>query len=304
MAKEKKIKAGAITVELEYLLFPVDMHDNPRKTNKEYSKVVTGYFEKFDEQGNSTIEEMDLNYCSDIYTLIKNVDIFPNVEQVLIDNGIEFEVSYSHINHVRFYADYTITDNRYAYYMQGTNDKIMPMIRVQHSYNGLTKYRIIFGYYRLVCTNGMTISVAEMNEFNLQILGKHTENIVHSFSRLNEMLVNFSLNAKEITQRITAKYELLASNWIDNVATRIEEILEANGINAVDNSKFNTIDNIMFRIMQEANMPNLGYNGKVNDWLIYNGINQYLNDDNINIATPEKRQENDAKIFEYMLANN
>jgi len=39
----------------------------------------------------------------------------------------------------------------------------------------------------------------------------------------------------------------------------------------------------------------------VNDWLIYNGINQYINDDSRNIASPEKRRETDSKVLEYML---
>jgi hypothetical protein len=45
----------------------------------------------------------------------------------------------------------------------------------------------------------------------------------------------------------------------------------------------------------------LGYNGKVTDWLIYNGVNQYINDNSLNIAAPEKRMEADSKIFEYLL---
>jgi hypothetical protein len=55
--------------------------------------------------------------------------------------------------------------------------------------------------------------------------------------------------------------------------------------------------------MSEANgeKEDLGYNGRVNDWLIYNGINQYLNDNNRNIAVPEKRMETDSEVFQYML---
>jgi hypothetical protein len=41
------------------------------------------------------------------------------------------------------------------------------------------------------------------------------------------------------------------------------------------------------------------YNGKINDWLIYNGVNQYIFDDRRNIVAPEKRIETDSKVFEY-----
>jgi hypothetical protein len=295
--KTKKIKTGIALCGIDELLFPVELRINPRKTNKEYSRVVTGILDG---------EEWDLNYCSNIYALVKNVDIFPNIEEVLDANGIEYEVTYQHINHVRFYADYRITDSRYGYTMKGTNDVIMPMIRVQHSYNGLTKYKIIFGYFRLVCSNGATVPVADMQKFNLVINGKHTEAIEKSFDKLDELLVYFSENADIICGEITEKYELLGSRWVAKPEDRLKEVLEACKIIIVDNSKFNTLNDIMGRIRTEADGKadfDMGYKGRINDWLIYNGINQYLNDNSRNIMTPEVRMDKDAKVLEYMLAN-
>lgn len=321
----KKIKKGAETCTVEDLCFPVSLNKNPRRTNSEYSMVVTGIIKSFvemDEDGEEVevevqdepqgeveavvtgeIEgvEVDLNYCSRRYELVQNITIFPNIEKVLRDNNVEFTVEYKHINHVRFYAQYTITDKRFAYIMAGTNDVIQPMITVQHSYNGLTKYKIIFGYFRLVCTNGLTIAVAEMKKFNLVIEGKHTEIIRKSVDLLSEKLQYFVENADTIKREITAQYERLANNWITDVKARIEEVLEAAKVIAVDNKKFNTVNDIESRIMAEANKEGFGYNGKVNDWLIYNGINQYLNDDTRNIAVPEKRMETDSKVLEFML---
>lgn len=290
--KEKKIKIGAQIVTPEEFLFPVEVRDEEMWSNKEYSKRIIGIIDG---------KEKLLNQCSPVYELVPNKDIFPNIEAILIANGIEYTVTYRHINHVRFYADYVITDKRYGYRMIGTNDVIQPMIRVQHSYNGLVVYKIIFGYFRLVCTNGLMIAVQEMKQFNLCIIGKHTEVIKHSFSRLNEMLVYFAENAKDVTSAITNRYETLGGHWVANPEERLAEVLEASKIAMVDNKNFNTLNDIMSRINNEAQMPNLGYNGRVNDWLIYNGINQYLNDDSRNIAAPEKRMENDSKVLEYML---
>ena len=294
MARVKKVKTGAVICGIEDILFPVEVRNEEMPSNKEYSKRVVGQINGGD---------FLLNQCSNIYKLIANADIFPNIEAVLDANGIEYEVTYRHINHVRFYADYIITDKRYAYTMKGTSDKIMPMLRVQHSYNGLTKYRIIFGYYRLVCSNGATIAVAEMKRFNLVIVGKHTEAIKRSFDKLNEMLVYFSNNANLIVGAITEKYESLGGRWVAKPEDRVKEVLEATKITIVDNSKFNTLNDIMSRISVESNKSGLGYNGRVNDWLIYNGINQYLNDNNRNIATPEVRMQKDSKVLEYMLEN-
>ena len=295
--RTKKIKTGAEICGIDELLFPVEFRINPRKTNKEYSRVVTGILEG---------EEWDLNYCSNVYRLIPNADIFPNIEAILDANEIEYTVVYHHVNHVRFYADYQITDSRYGYTMKGTSDTIQPMIRVQHSYNGLTKYRIIVGYFRLVCENGAVVAVEEMKNFNLVIGGKHTLAIEHSFKELNELLVRFSNEADTICEAITTKYESLGGRWVAKPEDRLKEVLEASKIIIVENNKFNTLNDIMGRIRLEADGKakwDMGYKGRVNDWLIYNGINQYLNDNSRNIMTPEVRMEKDSKVLEYMLAN-
>jgi hypothetical protein len=287
-------KKNGRATSIENICFPVEVRNNPRTTNKEYSKVVVGIIDG---------QEWDLNYCSDVYTLIPNADVFPNVERILNEKNIGYSVDYRVIDNVRFYADYNITDSDLGYRIEGTNDVIQPMIRVQHSYNGLTKYQIKFGYFRLVCSNGLTIPVEEMKEFNLCITGKHTESIKHSFLELEKMIIKFGDDAHTILKTITAKYQKLANKPVIDTKKRITEILEGTQIAMINNSKYNTLNDITARIIEEINNPQLGYNGQCNDWLIYNGINQYLNDDNLNVATPEARQDKDIKVLEYMLQN-
>ena len=289
--KEKKLKVGAVECSLADLLFPVELISNPDKTNKEYSRVVVGMVDG---------EKMSLNYCSNIYQLVPNEKIFPEIENVLDKNNIQYEVRYSHIDHVKFYVEYRITDPRFLYKMKGTNDGIVPLIKVEHSYNGLVKYKIIFGYFRFICENGLVIAVEEMKKYNLVIKGKHTKIILSSFETLNKMLKNFTKNADKMVATITSKYELLGGRWIKKPEDRITEVLKANKIAIHENNKFNTLNFIMSKIKDESNDKRWGYNGKVNDWLIYNGINQYLYK-NGNIMTPTVRMEKDSKIFEYML---
>jgi hypothetical protein len=204
---------------------------------------------------------------------------------------------------VRFYADYEITDKDYTYIMKGTNDKIYPLLRVHHSYNGVTKYKIIFGYYRYVCSNGLVLPVQEMKRFNLCIIGKHTEAIKRSFAELDAMLKFFVAEADLIVGTITGKYETLGGRMVANVQDRITEVLKATKIAMVDNSNFNTVNYILLKVKEESTNTVLGYNGKVTDWLIYNGINQYVNNNKRNIAAPEVRIETDSKVLEYMLEN-
>jgi len=292
MSKKKREVAETQDCNLSDLIFPVELTDNPRNTNKEFSRVVIGIING---------KEKDLNYCSDIYKVMPNADIFPVIQNVLNDNNIAYTSTYRHINNVRFYAEYQITDKRFGYTMQGTNDTIMPMLTVQHSYNGQTKYKIIFGYFRLVCSNGLVIPVEDMERFNLVITGKHTLAILASFEKLNSMLKNFVINAPVIIAAITGKYEQLSTLWRIKPKKRITSILKGIKYRIVENSKHNTINDIYNRIHAEANIPHLGYKGKINDWLIYNGINSYLHDKGN--AAPEIRKEIDSKVLEWMLEN-
>lgn len=325
-----KGRTGATICTLEEMCFPVEIIDNPNKTNQEYSKIVTGIITEktpfFNEvemklmhdnlDSNDVIDmlieypdtvedvDIDLNYCSPRYELVPNDTIFPKVEEILNEQGIEFTVVYTHTNHARFYANYTIEDPRFSYKMEGTNDEIKFIWNFQHSYNGLTKYKGVAGFFRLVCENGLTVPVEEMKEFNLVLQGKHTKSILNSLKQFKEKLIYVAENLDTVKSAITDRYEILGNRWItgdDKIVDRITEVLEANKIAIIDNSNFNTLNYITQRIEFESTKVGLGYNGKVNDWLIYNSINRYIHDDSRNIASPEKRRETDSKILEYML---
>jgi len=281
---------GLVKVELNDLLFDVKKQENPRNTNPEYGYVVMG-----------TIggKEIDLNYCSDRYELVPNNDIFPVIRQILVMFNIQFTEKYYMLNHARFYAEFIIEDSRFAYKIDGSNgDVVKPVIRVQHSYNGLTKYEITFGYYRLVCSNGLVIPVKEMQEFNLHITGKHTFSIKASLEKLKDTIQYFAQNAAQITAAITASYDQLAGNAVSNVEDRITEVAKAANITLKDNSKFSTMDYLKNVITSEIDL----YGGVTNDWLVYNALNQYINDADLNKKAPEVRHNQDSKVLEYMLS--
>lgn len=330
-----KTKTGTTNCNLTDLCFPVELRDNPRNTNRENSKVVTGIVPRivpyFSEERmaimkqNFTDEEIlvkinsnpatklihqetDLNYCSPVYELVPNEMIFPKVEEILNQHGIAFNADYSHTQNTRFYGNFTIEDPRFGYKMAGTNDVIKFIWNFQHSYNGLTKYKGIAGFYRLVCTNGLTIPIQEMKEYNLVVEGKHTSSILKSLEQFSQILLDVTNNLGEVKTSIVNKYEVLGKrwmdanggNWVEKTNDRIIEVLNANKIAIIDNSNFDTLKSITNAIMSEAQNDGLGYNGRVNDWLIYNGINQYIYDERT-IATPEKRRETDSKVLEFML---
>jgi len=300
MENQIEVKKGLQETSLDEILFPVEMIDTEMACNTEYSRQIIGVIDD---------NEFLLNVCSPRYELVKNEDIFPNIETILNANNIDFDVEYKHINNVRFYADYVITDKRLSYTITGTNDKIQPKLMVQHSYNGLTKYRIMFGYFRLVCSNGLVIPLEEMDEYNLSIVGKHTASINNSFHELDNMLKFFVNNGRQIILDTTLKFESLAANIytggsaILDVKERIEEVLKASKITAISNKSFDTVNSIFNTITEELEKPEMSdYNKEMNDWLIYNGINAYIHNDDLNVMIPEVRIEKDSKVLETMLS--
>ncbi len=234
-----------------------------------------------------------LNSCSDRYELISCEAIFPVIENILTIAEIQFTKIYRVDNFSRFYATYIIEDKRFHKEI-AKGDTIKVMINVNHSYNGLTKYSINISFLRLICLNGMTAS-----DETLSICGKHTVNIKASFENFSEKLQQ--LKESDFIHAITEKYRLLNNVPILNLKESIEKTLKNCGIAIIENSKFNTLNDIALRIYNEISKPELQFNGILTNWHLYNGINAFLYDSTLSIASPEIRSANDKKVFDYLV---
>ena len=237
-----------------------------------------------------------VNVCSDQYRLIPNIEIFPAIEQILLQNNIKYSVTYEMSNFSKFYVKYTIEDQRFAYDM-GNGDFVKPVISVMHSYNGQVNYKIVLGWYRLVCSNGLTIAIEDMKKYNLSIVGKHTEKIEQSLNRLENMLSIFDQNNPTLAN-VFSRFNCLNSVPVYDLKKAIETTLEKTGITAVDNKNLNSINYVYNRINSE--MIKLGLS-QANNWLLYNGINFYIYDNTLTSTAPELRADKDQKVFEYLL---
>ena len=292
--KESKSKLTPVASR-DDICFPVHKIKNPEWTNSDHSRIIVGLIDG---------KRKMLNYCSPIYELIRNSEVFPKIEELFDANGIQFEAKYSHVKHVHFYADYIVKDPRFARALLGTNDIIVWKWHQQMSYNGKTKLMGWGGFFRQVCTNGLCIPCAELKQYNLSIGGKHTESVRIQLAKFDAMLKNLTNDITTVMDTIVKKYEMLGGRMVTKPEDRVTEVLKAVGITAVENSKFNTVNDIVYRITEELKKHEMRrYNGTINDRLIYNGINQYIHDNSRNTALPEKRNEVDTKVLEYLLEN-
>jgi hypothetical protein len=268
------------TLELNDILFPVSIIDNPANCNSEHAKIVRATIDG---------EEKDLNYCSDRYELVPNEDIFLRMENELNSKDIAFTADYTaNADLTRFYAEYTLEDK--GEIMLGDNgDVIKPMVRINHSYNGLTKYCMSFGYFRLVCSNGLVIPYEGSEEHNLTIKGKHTKQILNSFDLIFGKLDEFIALQPQIQKR----FEVLTDRKIENYGERLEAVLNATKIGYTRTNFTDMYDTI-------TNEKSL-YGGHANDFLVYNSINAHIFNEGA-IAAPEKKYADDAKVLAEVLA--
>ena len=301
MKKQRQMSSETIQNVIN-LCFPVHLISNPEWVNKKHSKLVVGLLP--DPVNPEKNRRKVLNYCSDQYGLVPNSSIFPQIEDMLRLNDISFEATYRHVDHVEFYVEYLITDDRYTWTVPGTNDKIQMIIRVQHSYDSSKVFKVFMGWFRFICDNGLVSPVKEMEDYNLVIVVKHATKIHKSFEVFNQMLVKIQNEAEEIIAAVGNKFNVLAETVVphESFDDMLKETLAAAGIKPISNSKYCTLEDIKQRAMLEANHPTLGYNGTVNEWLVYNAINQYINDDTLNVTNPETRLNNDSKVLEFLLS--
>ena len=150
------------------------------------------------------------------------------------------------------------------------------------------------GYFRVVCSNGLTIWYGEECE-NLQIVHKHTINKVEfAIAEMMEKL-DFFLTSKDLVKEAI---KTLSDRKIEKWHVRLTEVLNATGIN----TKETNTDAIEWAVLKEIERGNT--NDVVTDWMLYNAINEgYIFNDEINKKEESKRYELDAKVCEYMFNN-
>ena len=274
---------------LQNLLFPVRLIDNPNNTNSEYSKIVEGEIDG---------QVKHLNYCSPRFNLLQNSEVFPVIEEMLVNANCDFKKAYKiNSDSTSFHAQYIIEkkDNKsLGINIGGNGDVCYPRVMVDNSYNGHTQADLTFGYFRLVCSNGLMLPLEGHEEKNFQIRGKHTEKLSLSFEQLIQK-IDFFLSEQDTLKK---RFEVLADRVVPNFEDRVIEVMNATNI-ATSKEQFNVITETIQKEAKHFNIP-------INDFLIYNGINAHIfkgvdSNGNKSKALPNVKRKTDKKVLNYML---
>lgn len=199
-----------------------------------------------------------VNFCSKVYGLVKNEEIFPEIEKLLDENYI-YHKKYRHNNNCVFWADYELEGKDMIIGEAKFDDKVKPLIRIMHSYNGSVRYKAVMGFKRQICSNGLWGYV-----FDTQFELRHSQG---NLTKIFNNTINGVQKFLEQAQEFKLKYDDMTDRMVTNPAERIELV-----VNSSNFPKRQT-ELVLHRAMHEASTHNL----PMSDWLIYNAFNYQLN---------------------------
>ena len=243
-----------------------------------------------------------LNVCSKKYNLVPNSDVFLPIEDKIKSSGLLYTKKVNIINNSKFYVDYIIKDELKS---TQVND-VFPKISIWNSYDGTLKFRREFGFFRLVCSNGLAVPFGLSNT----ILNKHTTDSFDGFdkSSLNKFVngfiesTNFFLNK---TKEHTKFYEFLNEKGA-NIKT-LEKIAEETNLSkriietATDRYKFETeSQQLVFNDL--LNNQRTTEKAERSLFTVYNALNFGIYNTNEK-ELPERKLEKDIKVIEYIQEN-
>lgn len=233
-----------------------------------------------------------VNFCADRYNLKPNKDIFPHIEEILTRAGLKYTVKVQHVDFAKFFVEFIIKDKEFT--IGSGKDVVFPRIIAEHSYNGEMDYNLLFGWFRLVCSNGLVVPATGKENDNFFAKGKHTPSMEESFSKLAHFVNNFTENAKDTLKR----YDVLTDRMVVDYADRLEEVINfmAKGTRLPKKILEPAIDTVAVE-MEQLNMA------KANDWLVYNAINKHLYSNEENKIQNHIRMDIDQKVLQHLIAN-
>lgn len=197
------------------------------------------------------------------YELVKNEDILLPLHEALKDN-YDLDITSKNDNYSRFETKFSIKEKGLEII---PGDTIMPQIKIQNSYDGRLRLKIRAGFYRLICSNGLTAPIGEEKELN----GIHTSSVT---GLINQYL-DFVGQYVDLTKSMIETYKPLVEMKID--AEMVEELIGT----ITKGTKFpkRQIDTAIDIMNYEAEQLNI----KPNGWLLYNGLNNVIYDDKVGL---------------------
>lgn len=227
-----------------------------------------------------------VNNCSSNYLLLPNAEFFPNLETQLKSLG-EFTAKREIKNGAEFSVDYDFISPERKLQIVG-KDVVFPRISVSNSYNSKNLFSVEGGFFRVVCSNGLCLPVAD-STFNTIL--SHTEG---NLQKIVASTFNGIAAFLEKTKEIAGGYEILLEKKIPK--GELDEVVEK----VLRSSK--TLISYKDKIIERIQKENQTEGVELNLFSLYNGINYFLQPEHNPTLTADhaSRMNSDIKVFDYI----
>jgi len=228
-----------------------------------------------------------INFCSAVYFPKLNSEIFPLVEPGLTDAGFDFKKKIKIVDGAKFYVDYVIMERMKTL---SVND-VFPKLCISNSYDGSTKFRKEFGFYKLLCSNGLSRPTENISSVSF----KHTKNNeckIDDIVKITKSFIIDSRNDMQVFEKMNrVKSDVKSLISIAGKLSVAKHVIQA----ASERFLFETKENIQY--LNEHNEEVTSKGTPETMFAVYNALNWAIYNTNPK-ELPEKKLEKDRKILE------
>ena len=225
-----------------------------------------------------------LSFRSEDYALIRNAEIIDTFSKHFEAEGIKFNVSATNYRDVRFRITFDLAQHHKRVL---ANDDVVMSFYINNSYNGSWKYQFGVWVKRLICSNGLTIMLADSKMNMLHTPGADEGIAVEKSIKLIEDFI------PRFDDAMDPFYEL-ADQTLENlpeVNARIDEVIEETGF------PVGMAENARARAFEEVTNLKL----EPSDWIVYNALNYVLNHE-AETLMGRKADKIDREALDYLIA--
>ncbi|MEO1485702.1 MAG: DUF932 domain-containing protein [Bacteroidota bacterium] len=210
-----------------------------------------------------------VNVVSNSYGHLPNQVFFKKAEEMMQNSGLNFELQTINRDDRAFAMEFIISDKS-QFTVKHKDDVILPMLRFKNSYDGSERTSGHFGFYRLVCSNGLHVAKA-----NIHFSIRHTKNNTHLvMPRLNSLFNRFMNNE---FYSIVEKFLKMQSVELLDTKKFVQEVLERTKLFKYECSDKNMDPSKKSReVLKILDNESLAMGTNPNLWLGYNAFNSVL----------------------------
>lgn len=222
-----------------------------------------------------------VNVVSASYGHLPNEDFFAQAEAAIIDAGLKYETRSINRENRSFAVDYVLNDDRFVIKVKGkavdkdnkkVGDIIKPMLRFVNSYDGMSKASGTFGFYRLVCTNGLMVA-KEVVGFKVLHKGMIAQVVLPQIAPLVQKFMDNEFYT------LSKKFEVLAERPIKDLNLWVKGVADKTKLFGYEISEKNPLPSLNARLVLETIKKESELLGvEPNYWLGYNAFNEVLHD--------------------------